>query len=180
MGYEVLHSPSLWALLSMEDQRAQSERERDTIARYCAAYYRELRSLLSGRSYGVDTLPSHLMPWKKNVYVNETRDGHFIVNHVSNPIETYSDAYEDYLHTVPQRAYTLREYLKPRGLQFEEGTQLFRRQVFGKRLGDQGFDQVQKGNYLERADIITRNRVSRLSEEESRRHAREDLRRYLP
>jgi hypothetical protein len=180
MGYEVLHSPSLWALLSMEDQQAQSERERDTIAHYCAAYYREVRRQLQGRSYGVSTLPSHLMPWKRIVYVNETRDGHFIVNHVSNPRESHSDLYEDYMHIVPQRAYTLREHLKPRRLRYDESTQLFRRQVFGKRLGDQGFDQVQKGNYLDRADIITRNRVHRLTEEEGRRHAREDLRRYFP
>ncbi len=180
MGYEVLHSPNLFALMLMEDQRAQSKQERDTIARYCAAYYREVRRELQGKSYGVDTLSSHLMPWKKTVYVNETRDGHFIINHVSNPSTVHSDLYEDYLHIVPQRVYTLRKHLKPRRLKFKEGTQLFRRQVFGKRLGDEGFDQVQKGNYLERADIITRNRVSHLTEEEGRRHAREDLRRYLP
>lgn len=177
MGYEALHSPHLFALLSMEDQQAESAKERDAIAHYYAAYYRELRRLLSGRSYGVDTVPSHLMPWKRNVYVLETRDGHFITEHRSGPSTMHSNLYEDYLHIVPRRHYTLREHREPT---YKEGTKLFRHRIFGKRSIEEGFTEIMSADYLQREDVISRNRISGLTEEEGQRHAREDLKRYLP
>jgi hypothetical protein len=180
MGYEVLHSPHIWALLDMKDQQGESAEERDTIAHYYGAYYRELRRVLEGRSFGVDTVPSHLMPWKRNVYVLETRDGHFIVNNISNPSTVHSDLYEDYIHIVPRRHYTLREHLKQEKARYKEGTQIFRRRMFGKRSLEEGFLEVMGEDYLEREDIITRNRACRLTQQEAREHAKMDLRRYLP
>lgn len=181
MGHEILQSPDLWTLLSMDHMNAESHELRDTIAHYFGAYYRELRSQLKGRSFGIDTVPSHLMPWKKLVNVSETRDGHFIVEHISGSSTSYFDLYEDYLHIVPRRGYTLREVT---GAEYEEGTAMFvrpliERHIFGKRVGDEGFEEVQRGNYLERKDIITRAKVSELTEEEARKQARDDIVPYL-
>src|SRR5215217_6787339 len=49
---------------------------RDGIVRYFAAYYQEGRNRLAGRSFSNETVPSHLMPWRKLVRTWETRDGH--------------------------------------------------------------------------------------------------------
>lgn len=90
---------------------------RDAIARYFAAYYQEARSQLAGRSFSIETVPSHLMPWRKLVRTWETRDGHFVVEHVSNPSDSphpgnesgRSDFGEDYLHLYPRRDQALWE-----------------------------------------------------------------------
>src|SRR5215217_1042413 len=57
---------------------------RDGIVRYFAAYYQEGRNRLAGRSFSNETVPSHLMPWRKLVRTWETRDGHFVIEHVAN------------------------------------------------------------------------------------------------
>lgn len=181
MGHEVLQSPDLYALLSMDELRTESEELRDKIAHYYGAYYRELRRQLEGRSFGISTVPSHLMPWKRVVYVMETRDGHFVTEHVSGPSETYFNSYEDYLQVVPRRAYTLRDVT---GADHEEGTALrvapmLTRHTFGKMLGEEGFEKVQNGDYLERRDVITRAKVPELTEDDAVREAREDIRPYL-
>lgn len=181
MGHEVLQSPDLWILLSTEHMNAESHDLRDKIAHYFAAYYRELRNQLEGRSFGIDTVPSHLMPWKKIVNVLETRDRHFIVEHISGPSTSYSDLYEDYLHIVPRRDYTLREAT---GAEYEEGTAMFvrpllERSIFGKRVGEEGFEEVQRGNYLERKDVITRAKVAELTKERAREEARKDIESYI-
>jgi hypothetical protein len=151
---------------------------RDTLASYWTAYYQEVRSQLSTLSvYGIDTIPSHLMPWKKLIRTWETSDGHFVVQHFSNPPTTYSDFYEDFLHVMPPRTRTLKELTT---MDYEEGAPIFVSQIFGKRQYDPGYDQVAKGNYLERRDVITRAKVTELTEEKARRQAREDLEPYLP
>ncbi len=53
------------------------------------------------------------------------------------------------------------------------------RHTFGKMLGDEGFEEAQNGDYLERRDVITRAKVPELPEEEAVREAREDIRPYL-
>ena len=55
---------------------------RDTLAHYFAAYYQEARSQLAGTSFSTETVPSHLMPWRKLVRTWETKDGHFVVEHI--------------------------------------------------------------------------------------------------
>lgn len=181
----MLQSPDLYALLSMDETRSKSEELRDKTAHYYGAYYRELRRQLKGQSFGVATIPSHLMPWKKVVYVvvyvMETRDGHFVTEHVSGPGRTYSDLYEDYLQVVPRRAFTLRDVT---GDELEEGTAMrvaptLIRHISGKQLGDEVFAWVQNGDYLERRDVITRAKVYEWSEEEAVREARQNLQPYL-
>lgn len=181
MGHEVLQSPDLWTLTSMEHMRTESEELRDKIAHYYSAYYRELRRQLEGRSFSISTVPSHLMPWKKVVYVMETRDGHFVVDHISGSSTTYFDSYEDYIQVVPRRYFSLRDIT---GAVHEEGTAMrvspmLERRIFGKRIGDEGFDEVQKGDYLERRDVITRAKVRELIRDEARKEAQEDIRLYL-
>lgn len=85
---------------------------------------------------------------------------------LANPHYMQSQLYEDYIHFVPRRHYTLREHLMPMKRKYEEGTKLFWRRFFGKRSGNEGFDMVLEGDHLEREDIVTRNKVSQLTEEE--------------
>lgn len=157
---------------------------RDTIARYFAAYYKELRSQLSGRIYGIDTVPSHLMPWKKLVRVWESKDGHFFVEHISGAGASSwlgqeakeSDLYEDYLHLYPPREWTLSEKT---GVEVKHGAAVLMTQARGKRVHDPGYGDVQRGNYVERVDAITRAKVPELTEESAREAARADLQPYV-
>lgn len=157
---------------------------RDTIARYFATYYREVRSLLSGKTYGIDTVPSHLMPWKKLVRVWESKDGHFVVEHISGASAPSwlgqealrSDLYEDYLHLYPPRDRTLREMT---GIKVKDNAAVLMAWVSGKRVHDPGYGDVQRGNYMERVDAITKAKVPELTEESAREAARADLRLYI-
>jgi hypothetical protein len=161
-----------------------SDQLRDTIARYFAAYYREVRNQLSGRSFSTETIPSHLMPWKKLVRVWETRDGHFVVEHISSPNDSSwlgkrsmeSDLPEDYLHIQPPRDETLEEMT---GMRVEGSASQLMTRIRGKRIGDAGYEEVQQGNYTERVDAISRAKVPDLTEEEGRRAAKADLQPYL-
>lgn len=133
MAYEILNSPALLALADPENDRKTSpgsrgsatshegengsprseaidpDPMRDKIARYFAAYYQAARSQLAGRSFSIETVPSHLMPWKNLVRTWETKDSHFVIEHISSPAtlsylgneSMRSDLYEDYLHLYP-------------------------------------------------------------------------------
>jgi hypothetical protein len=157
---------------------------RDTIALYFAAYYREVRNRLSGKSYGIDTVPSHLMPWKKLVRVWESRDGHYFVEHISGAGENSwlgqeanrSDLYEDYMHVCPPQDQTLKEMT---GLTLKEDAAVLATRVFGRRVHDPGYGDVQRGNYVERVDAITRAKVSELTEDSARVAAQADLHPYV-
>jgi len=52
-------------------------------------------------------------------------------------------------------------------------------EVRGKRIGDAGYEEVQNGDYLERVDAISRNKVPELTEEAAREAARADMQPYL-
>lgn len=155
---------------------------RDTIAHYFAAYYQEARSQLAGRSFSIETVPSHLMPWRKLVRTWETRDGHFVVEHVSNPSDSphpgnesgRSDFGEDYLHLYPPREQTPQEMTG-----VYKGAIMHNVEVRGKRIGDTGYDEVQRGDYLERVDAISRNKVPELTKDAAREAARADMHPYL-
>lgn len=213
IAYEVLHSPALLDLTDPNGlmsknavsaftgsiasatppegvesatrvSAADADPLRDTIAHYFAAYYRELRRQLSGKSYGIDTVPSHLMPWKKLVRVWESKDGHFFVEHISGAGASSwlgqeankPDLYEDYLHLYPRRDRTLREMT---GVKVEDGAAVLIARVRGKRVHDPGYGDVQRGNYVERVDAITRAKVPELTEEKAREAAQSDLRPYV-
>ena len=157
---------------------------RDSLAHYFAAYYQEARSQLAGRSFGIETVPSHLMPWRKLVRMWETRDGHFVVQHVSNASDSphqgnesgRSDFGEDYLHLYPRKDQTLREMT---GVEVDKGAFVHSVEIRGKRIGDAGYDEVQRGDYLERVDAISRDKVAELTEEAAREAARADMQPYL-
>lgn len=157
---------------------------RDTLDQYFATYYREVRSLLSGKTYGIDTVPSHLMPWKKLVRVWESKDGHFVVEHISGASAPSwlgqealrSDLYEDYLHLYPPRDRTLREMT---GIKVKDNAAVLMAWVSGKRVHDPGYGDVQRGNYMERVDAITKAKVPELTEESAREAAQADLRPYV-
>ncbi len=157
---------------------------RDTIAHYFATYYQEARSQLAGRSFSIETVPSHLMPWRKLVRTWETRDGHFVVEHVSQSSDSphpanesgRSDLGEDYLHLYPRRDQTLREMT---GVEADKCALVHSVEIRGKRIGDAGYEEVQNGDYLERVDAISRNKVPELTEEAAREAARADMQPYL-
>lgn len=157
---------------------------RDHLARYFAAYYQEARSQLAGRSFGIDTVPSHLMPWRKLVTTWETRDGHFVVEHVSNAGDSphpanesgRSDFGEDYLHLYPRREQTLKEMT---GAGAEGDAPVHNVEIRGKRIDDAGYEEVQNGDFIERVDAISRNIVPELTEEAAREAARVDMQPYL-
>ena len=157
---------------------------RDSLAHYFAAYYQEARSQLAGRSFSIETVPSHLMPWRKLVRTWETRDGHFVVQHVSNPSVSphrvnesgRSDFGEDYLHLYPRRDQTLREMKEADA---EDEAPVHNVEIRGKRIGDAGYDEVQNGDFTERVDAISRNKVPELTEEAAREAARVDMQPYL-
>jgi hypothetical protein len=208
IAYEVLNSPALVALTepandgkvpvsspgsagsqegkSTGDRREKADPDplRDKITRYFAAYYREARDQLSGRSFSIETVPSHLMPWPKLVRTWETKDGHFIVEHISSPAASswlgYQpprfDSYEYYLHLHPCRDQMLEEMTRVR---VEENASLLMAEVRGKRIGDAGYEEVQGGDYLERVDAISRNKVPELTEEAARKAVRADMQPYL-
>ena len=153
------------------NDRAQSDEVdpdplRDTIAHYFATYYQEARSQLAGRSFSIETVPSHLMPWRKLVRTWETRDGHFVVEHVSQSSDSphpvnesgRSDLGEDYLHLYPRRDQTLRELT---GIRVEENVSVLMAEVRGKRIGDAGYEEVQNGD-------LPRTRGRHLQEQSSR------------
>ncbi len=124
------------------------------------------------------------MPWRKLVRTWETREGHFVVEHVSSPSDSpyrgnesgRSDFGEDYLHLYPRRDQTLREMT---GLETDKGALVHSVEIRGKRIGDAGYDEVQRGDYLERVDAISRDKVPELTEEEAREAARADIHPYL-
>jgi hypothetical protein len=208
IAYEVLNSPALVALTdpandgkvpvsspgstgSQEGKSTGAWREkadldplRDKIARYFAAYYQEARSQLSGRSFSIETVPSHLMPWRKLVRTWETKDGHFVVEHISSPTASswlgYQpprfDSYEYYLHLNPRRDQTLEEMT---GVRVEENASVLMADVRGKRIGDAGYEEVQNGDFMERVDAISRNKVPELTEESAREAAQADMQPYL-
>jgi hypothetical protein len=150
---------------------------RDTLAHYWTAYHQEVRRQLSSLSvYGIDTIPSHLMPGKRLIRTWETSDGHFLVEHISNPSTSYSDLYEDYLHTWPPRDQTLGELT---GVELRDDAPLLVSRVFGKRQHDPGYDQAAMADYVERRDVISRAKVLELTEEEARRQATADLKPYI-
>jgi len=157
---------------------------RDGIVRYFAAYYQEGRNRLAGRSFSNETVPSHLMPWRKLVRTWETRDGHFVVQHVSNPSDSphrvnesrRSDFGEDYLHLYPRKDQTLREMT---GADVEGDAHVHSVEICGKRIGDAGYDEVQNGDFTERVDAIPRNKVPELTEGAAREAARVDMQPYL-
>lgn len=211
IAYEVLHSPALLDLIDpnkpvktdigrplvrltdsltpskgteSESQMIAADPLRDIIAHYFAAYYREARSQLSGRSYGIDIVPSHLMPWKKLVRVWESKDSHFVVEHISGASATSwlgqeahkSNLYEDYLHLYPALRWTLKEAT---GLEVERNTAVLAVRVHGKRVHDPGYGTVQRGDYLERVDAISRAKVPELTEENAKVAAWADLQPYI-
>lgn len=157
---------------------------RDSVARYFAAYYQEARSQLAGKSFGVATVPSHLMPWHKLVRTWETQDGYFVVEHISNPKDSSyqghasvrSDRWEDYLHLYPRRDQTLREMT---GLELEDGRAIPTTEIRGKLIADPGYDEVQVGDYLERVDMLPKDKVSEFTEEKAREAARHDMQPYV-
>ena len=51
--------------------------------------------------------------------------------------------------------------------------------VRGKRIGDAGYEEVQNGDFMERVDAISRNKVSELTEESAREAAQVDMQPYL-
>ena len=160
-----------------------SDPARDTAAHYFAAYYQEARSQLAGTSFGVDSVPSHLMPWHKLVRTWETRDGYFVVEHISQPSDSSyqgnesirSDHWEDYLHLYPRRDQTMGEMT---GMEADEGVTLAT-EIRGKRIDDAGYDEVQRGDYLQRVDAIPKDKVSELTEEKARAAARSDMQPYI-
>jgi hypothetical protein len=208
IAYEVLNSPALVALTnpahdgkvlpgSPSNARSQEGKDagarrtkadldplRDKKARYFAAYYREARDQLSGRSFSIETVPSHLMPWPKLVRTWETKDGHFVVEHISSPAASswlgYQpprfDSYEYYLHLNPRRDQTLEEMT---GVKVEDDASVLRAEVRGKRIGDAGYEEVQNGDFMERVDAISRNKVPELTEEAAQEAARTDMQPYL-
>jgi len=157
---------------------------RDKIAQYFAAYYQEARSQLAGRSFSPETVPSHLMPWRKLVRTWETRDGHFVVEHISNASDSphpanesgRSDFGEDYLHPYPRKDQTLREIT---GADAEGDVPMHNVEIRGKRIVDAGYEEVQNGDFTERVDAISRNKVPELTEEAAREAARTDIQPYL-
>jgi hypothetical protein len=165
-------------------EKADPDPLRDKIARYFAAYYQEARSQLSGRSFSIETVPSHLMPWRKLVRTWETKDGHFVVEHISSPAASswlgYQpprfDSYEYYLHLNPRRDQTLEEMT---GVRVEENASVLMADVRGKRIGDAGYEEVQNGDFMERVDTISRNKVPELTEESAREAAQVDMQPYL-
>jgi hypothetical protein len=171
------------------NDRAQSDEVdpdplRYTIAHYFATYYQEARNQLAGRSFSIETVPSHLMPWRKLVRTWETRDGHFVVEHVSQSSDSphpanesgRSDLGEDYMHLYPRRDQTLREMT---GVEVDKCALVHSVEIRGKRIGDAGYEEVQNGDYLERVDAISRDKVAELTEEEARETARADMQPYL-
>ncbi len=52
-------------------------------------------------------------------------------------------------------------------------------EIRGKRIGDAGYEEVQRGDYLERVDAISRDKVPELTEEAARQAARTDMHPYL-
>ncbi len=156
---------------------------RDTVAHYFAAYYQEARSQLAGRSFSIETVPSHLMPWHKLVRTWETQDGYFVVEHISQPSDSSyrgnesvrSDRWEDYLHLYPRRDQTLKEMTEVKA---EEDAAALITEIRGKRIDDAGYDEVQRGDYLQRMDAIPRDKVSELTEEKAREAARADMQPY--
>ncbi len=157
---------------------------RDSLAQYFAAYYQEARSQLAGRSFSSETVPSHLMPWRKLIRTWETRDGHFVVEHVSNASDSphpaneseRSDFGEDYLHLYPRKDQTLREMT---GAVAEGDAPVHNVEIRGKRIVDAGYEEVQNGDFTERVDAISRNKVPELTEEAAREAARVDIQSYL-
>ena len=154
---------------------------REKIAQYFAAYYQEARSQLAGsKSFSPESVPSHLMPWRKLVRTWETRDGHFVVEHVSNASDSphpanesgRSDFGEDYLHLYPRREQTLKEMT---GAGAEGDAPVHNVEIRGKRIDDAGYEEVQNGDFIERVDAISRNIVPELTEEA----ARVDMQPYL-
>jgi hypothetical protein len=124
------------------------------------------------------------MPWRKLVRTWETRDGHFVVEHISSPGASswfgnqppQSDSYEYYLHLHPRRDQTLEEMT---GIRVEAFSSTLMPEVRGKRIGDAGYEEVQNGDYLERVDAISRNKVPELTEEAAREAAQADIQPYL-
>lgn len=157
---------------------------RDAVAHYFASYYQEARSQLSGKSFSVETVPSHLMPWHKLVRTWEARDGYFVVEHISRPSDSSyrgnesvrSDRWEDYLHLYPRTDQTLKEMT---GMEAKEGAPVLMTRIRGKRIDDAGYEEVQSGDYLERVDAIFRDKIPELTEEKAREAARADIRPYL-
>jgi hypothetical protein len=49
----------------------------------------------------------------------------------------------------------------------------------GKRIGDEGYLEVQEGNYIERVDAISKGKVPELTEEKAQEEARIDMQPYL-
>ena len=54
------------------------------------------------------------------------------------------------------------------GVEADKGAIVHSVEIRGKRIGDAGYDEVQEGNYLERVDVISRDKVPELTEEAAR------------
>ena len=60
-----------------------------------------------------------------------------------------------------------------------EGEATLATEIRGKRINDVGFDVTQSGDYLERIDVVARDKVRELTEEKARKAARADMRPYV-
>jgi hypothetical protein len=65
------------------------------------------------------------------------------------------------------------------GVDAHKGALVHSVKIRGKRIGDAGYDEVQLGDYLERVDAISRDKVPELTEEEAQEAARTDMQPYL-
>lgn len=65
------------------------------------------------------------------------------------------------------------------GVEVEQNAAVLLTKIRGMRIGDAGYEEVQRGDYLERVDAISGDKVPNLTEEEPREAARADVQPYL-
>ena len=87
-----------------------------------------------------------------------------------------ANMYEDYLHLHPARGQTLSEIT---GVEPQGNAPLLVTEIYGKRMGGEGYLEVQKGGFLERVDAISRSKVPELIEEKAQEDARIDIQQYF-
>jgi hypothetical protein len=150
------------------------EELRDMVAQYWVAYYAEVGNILNAVSWGSAEIPTHFIPQPRTIRLHQAQDG-FIVEHCNrDPGTGRYLAFEIY----PPTDRTIRE-LTSGSFGTKEGAPLFFSMADGRRLGHPQHDEALSPDFRQRYEIITNAHVPKLTEEEARKNARENLELYL-
>ena len=152
----------------------EPEKLRDTVAQFWLAYYAEVETILNTVSWGSAEIPTHFIPQPRTIRLRQARDG-FIVEHFNrDPGTGHYLAFEVY----PPTDRTIKE-LTGGSFDYREGAPIFWSMSEGRLLGHPQHDEALSPDFRQRYEIITNERIPKLTEEEARKNARVDLQLYL-